>query len=143
MTCSRTRPTTAFAWRCGPRGNYRRSVPFAWLLLAVAVGMAACSTGPPPVRAEHLSRDSFAGTWPFTPATGTLTCHLSKGGSITFTPDGSAVAYAVDETAAEWSAREGWHPLAEIALDDPALPGLKVGERDVVRQGRKLCEAAG
>ena len=42
---------------------------------------------------------------------------MSKGGSITFTPDGSRTTYAVDETADEWSAKEGWHPMTEIALD--------------------------
>lgn len=123
--------------------NYRHTVPFAWVLVAVTVSLAACSTAPAPVRAEHLSRGSFAGAWPFTPTAGTLTCHLSKGGSITFTPDGSRTAYAVDETADEWSDKEGWHPMSEIALDDPGLPGLKVSERDAVREGRKICEAAG
>lgn len=123
--------------------NYRHTVRFAWVLVAVTVSLTACSTAPPPVRAEHLSRESFGGAWPFTPAAGTLTCHLSKGGSITFTPDGSRTAYAVDETADEWSDKEGWHPMSEIALDDPGLPGLKVSERDAVREGRKICEAAG
>ncbi len=123
--------------------NYRHTVRFAWVLVAVTASLAACSTAPPPVRAEHVRRESFGGAWPFTPAAGTLTCHLSKGGSITFTPDGSRTAYAVDETADEWSDKEGWHPMSEIALDDPGLPGLKVSERDAVREGRKICEAAG
>jgi len=123
--------------------NYRHKVPVARFLLIVTLSAAACSSAPPPVRAEHLSKESFGGAWPFTPAAGTLTCHMSKGGSITFTPDGSRTTYAVDETADEWSAKEGWHPMTEIALDDPGLPGLKVSERDVVKQGRRICEAAG
>ena len=113
-----------------------------WLLVAIS-GLVACSTAPPPVRAEHVSKESFGAEWPFTAAAGTLTCHMSKGGSITFTPDGSRTTYAVDETAVEWSAREGWHSMTEIALDDPGLPGLKVSERDVVKQGREICEAGG
>lgn len=115
----------------------------AQILLTATLCAAACSTAPPPVRAEHITRESFGAAWPFTAAAGTLTCHLSKGGSITFTPDGSDTTYAVDETADEWSATQGWHPMTEISLDDPSLPGLKVDERDVVRQGRKVCEAAG
>ena len=70
--------------------NYRHKVPVARFLLIVTLSAAACSTAPPPVRAEHLSKESFGGAWPFTPAAGTLTCHMSKGGSITFTPTEAA-----------------------------------------------------
>ena len=58
-------------------------------------------------------------------------------------PDGSRTTYAVDETADEWSAEEGWHPMTEIALDDPGLPGLKVSERDVVKQGEANLRGGG
>jgi Protein of unknown function (DUF2511) len=109
---------------------------------ALIVSVAACgsSTGTSSlIRTEHVSKATFAGKWPVTSESGTLACDQSKGGSITFSPDGSQDIYAENGTAMDWAAKEGWKEFHDIWLADPTGAGPRVDASDFDAEGHRLC----
>jgi len=143
------RPVAFSAMRGGTgSGVHQRSnakMCLVVLLLAIAsTVLTACggSGALSPIRSEHVSKDAQSGPWPFSAAGGTVTCDLTKGGAITFTPDGSRTTYAINGPAVGRQSDEGWHPIKEIWLDDPTLPGAKINDGYFITEGQKLCEAA-
>lgn len=105
-------------------------------------GVAACggsTDSSDSIRSEHVSKATFAGTWPVIVEAGTLACDMSKGGSITFSPDGSTDVYAENGTAMGWAPKEGWKDFHDIWLTAPAGPGQRVDSGDFDAEGHKLC----
>jgi hypothetical protein len=90
------------------------------------------------VRTEHVSKATFNGLWPVTSESGTLACDMSKGGSITFTPDGTGDVYAENGTAMNWASKEGWKDFHDHWLT-AAGPGPRVDSSDFDNYGHKLC----
>jgi hypothetical protein len=120
-----------------------RAVPVVASLIALAAFAVACGGGGGDsnnlVHSEHVSKATFHGTWPVTSDAGTLACDATKGGSITFSPDGSADTYAENGTAMGWAPKEGWKDFHEIWLVDPTGPGPNVNASDFDAEGQKLC----
>ncbi len=127
--------------------------PLTLLLLAGATGvLTACSPIPlsslthDVTQSEHISKDTDSdGAWPVSPAGGTLTCNVSKGGAITFTPDGDNATYALNAPAIDRASEQGWQNFRDIWLDDPdpgASTGLKINDGYFMEEGQKLCDWA-
>ena len=95
------------------------------------------------VHSEHVSKDTFKGTWPVSVDGGTLACDSTKGNAITFSPDGSTDVYAENGTAMSWAPKEGWKDFHEIWLDDPTGLAPKVNAGDLDEEGHKLCALNG
>ncbi|OBG25295.1 hypothetical protein [Mycobacterium sp. 852002-51057_SCH5723018] len=123
------------------------AAPFVALLaFGLGVGCAACGGDTHTanlVHSEHISKATFKGIWPVSVDGGTLTCDATKGGSITFTPDGSSETYASNGTAMGWAPQEGWKNFRNIWLDDPDGLGPKVNSRDFDAEGHRLCDMNG
>jgi hypothetical protein len=108
----------------------------------VACGDTTSSTNL--VHSEHVSKATFKGKWPVTADGGTLACDGTKGGAITFSPDGSADVYAENGIAMNQESKEGWKDFREIWL--PAGPddlGPNVNATDFDNEGHKLCAMNG
>jgi hypothetical protein len=123
---------------------YLRAVLVVAFPIAVALGTSACGSGSGDanlIHGEHVAKATFHGTWPITSDAGTLACDATKGGSITFSPDGSSDTYAVNGTAMGWAPKEGWKDFHEIWLantgDDSAGPNVNSSDFDA--EGQKLC----
>jgi hypothetical protein len=121
-----------------------RAMPFVASAIAVGAICAACGPGSDDanlIHGEHVAKATFQGTWPITSDAGTLACDATKGGSITFSPDGSSDTYAVNGTAMGWAPKEGWKDFHEIWLantgDDSAGPNVNSSDFDA--EGQKLC----
>ena len=115
------------------------------IAVGVAATCAACggdTNSTNLVHSEHISKVTFKGKWPVAPDAGTLACDATKGGSITFSPDGSLDVYAVNGTAmGGWAAQEGWKNVRDIWL--PAGPddfGPNVNIGDFIDEGQRLCD---
>jgi hypothetical protein len=116
--------------------------------LLIAAGLTAtctaCSAGDTSdAHSKHVSKATFKGKWPVTVDSGTLACHPTKGGSVTFSPDGTNDVYAENGTAKGWAAQEGWKDFREIWAIDPAGPGPNVDATDFDNEGHKLCTMNG
>lgn len=108
-------------------------------MAASLMTVAACTSTPTSAHSEHVSKATFSGLWPVSADAGTLTCYPDMGDSITFTPDGSTIAYAENGTAMDRESTEGWHDFREIWLDDPDGLGPKVNATAFDNEGHKLC----
>jgi hypothetical protein len=121
----------------------QRAMPLTVCVIAFGAICAACGSDTNQtnlVHSEHISKATLKGTWPVTADGGTLACDATKGGSITFSPDGSPDTYAENGTAMGWAPKEGWKDFHEIWLDDPDGPGPKVNASDFDAEGHKLCD---
>jgi hypothetical protein len=122
----------------------RHIAPFValWIAGGLVAICAACGESTNTtnlVHSEHISKTTFKGIWPVSVDGGTLTCDATKGGAITFTPDGSNDTYASNGTAMGWAPKEGWKDFRDIWLDDPDGLGPKVNSRDFDAEAQKLC----
>jgi hypothetical protein len=121
------------------------SVPApSWLSAPDAISSDASPSWTNLVHSEHVSKSTFNGKWPVSADGGTLACDGTKGGSITFSPDGSTDVYAENGTAMNWAPKEGWKDFREICL--PAGPddfGPNVNATDFDNEGHKLCAMNG
>jgi hypothetical protein len=110
---------------------------------AIALAMTGCggNTGArSAVHSQHVSKATFTGLWPLTVDGGTIACDVSKGGSITFTPDGTNDVYAENGTAmGGWAKQEGWKDFHDIWLTSDG-PGPRVNASDLDAIGQKLCD---
>jgi hypothetical protein len=112
---------------------------------AIALAMTGCGSSTEassPVHTEHVTKGMFTGLWPLTVDGGTIACDVSKGGSITFSPDGTGDVYAENGTAmGGWAKQEGWKDFHDIWLTTPGgFPGPRVDSGDLDAIGQKLCD---
>jgi hypothetical protein len=121
---------------------HQRVMPLIACVIAFGAICAACgggNTAANHVNSEHISKATLKGTWPVTADGGTLACDAVKGGSITFSPDGSPDTYAENGTAMGWAPKEGWKDFHDIWLVDPTGAGPFVNSSDFDAEGQKLC----
>lgn len=82
-----------------------------------------------------ISEKTFAGTWPFVVAEGTIKCeayhHVS---SVTFIT--TAGEFAVNGIASG----RGFPEIDPIWLDNDEIPGAKIRISDIIKFGLSLCD---
>jgi hypothetical protein len=123
----------------------RKRIFTAASVAAVALAMTGCGSSTDTsstVHTQHVTKATFTGLWPLTVDGGTIACDVSKGGSITFTPDGTGDVYAENGTAmGGWAKQEGWKDFHDIWLTTPGgSPGPRVDSGDLDAIGQKLCD---
>jgi hypothetical protein len=87
-----------------------KRISIAASVAAIALAVASCGNGSSdassPIRTQHVTKATFTGTWPLTIDGGTIACDVSKGGSITFTADGTGDVFAENGKAMGGWAKE-------------------------------------
>jgi hypothetical protein len=114
----------------------------AAIVLSAALLLAACGSTKPPadpaaapdaILATTVSRATYGDGWPFTVASGILSCH--PGQAVVFeTSDGTV--YALNGVA---TADPQFHDLEPIWLDDPSGVAPKLSIGPLIETGLALC----
>lgn len=116
-----------------------------WMLLGLLLSVIGCSEPEPQsvVVASNerpVSRDSYAGDWPFTDDSGVIGCI----DSATYFDSGNDV-YALSGFSRAYSDNKGlgWLPVTPeqpFWLDNPEIEGTKVNVSSMISDAMELCD---